>query len=184
VTGGTIIGYEVRGSGQEVAVKALCLFASLGAVVASPAAAQNVPQPAAPALGNALRNTVADPSPQDCKTNDPNSVVVCGRSQQFYRIDPNVLAAERVVEAPPIRAPLTADDAQTACIGPECGTGGVVPFIGMALIAATAVAMAADGDDWRDAVRTHEEEYQAYLDAKAKQKKERRIQILGGIASK
>ncbi|HEX5239208.1 MAG TPA: hypothetical protein VFW39_12195 [Sphingomicrobium sp.] len=159
------------------------MFAALAIPISTAASAQTA-QTAIPPIGNALRNPVTSPSSKDCKSNDPDSVVVCGRSQHLYRIDPDVLAAERAAEAPPIRAPLTADDAQTACIGAQCGTGGVVPFIGMALIAATAVAMAADGDDWREVFRTRQEQYQAYLDAKARQKKERRVQILGGIASK
>jgi hypothetical protein len=184
VTGGTIIGYEVRGSDQEVAVKALCLFASFGVFVSTVGAAQTAPQPAPPALGKALRNAVTNPSAKNCKSDDPDRVVVCGRSRHPYRIDPDVLAAERAVEAPPVRAPLTADDAHMACIGADCGTGGVVPVIGMVLVAAGAIAMAADGDDWRNAFRTHEDEYQAYQDAKARQRDKPHIEFLGGLIKK
>ncbi|HEX5258636.1 MAG TPA: hypothetical protein VFW35_07635 [Sphingomicrobium sp.] len=115
-----------------------------------------------------MRNVVTNPSAKNCKSDDPDRVVVCGRSRHPYRIDPDVLAAERAVEAPPVRAPLTADDAHMACIGAQCGTGGVVPLVGMALTALKAAELAADGDDWRDAFRTHPDEYRAYEQARSK----------------
>jgi hypothetical protein len=169
-------------SGQQDMLKTLCRLALLGASIpTAAAAAQDEPKSVAATIAKPLRETVADPSARDCKSNDPSAVVVCGPSQKQYRIDPDVLIAERATDAPPIRAPLTADDAHTACIGPECGTGGVIPVIGMILVAATAVAMAADGDDCRNAVRTHEDEDQAYLEAKARRDHDRRMKILPGI---
>lgn len=101
-----------------------------------------------------------------CKSNDPTTVVVCGRSQQQYRIDPLVLEATREAEAPPLKPGL---DATTAggCIGPNCG-GGMIPLVGMALTAVKAAVLASEGDDWREAFRTHPDEYRAYEDAKAR----------------
>lgn len=101
-----------------------------------------------------------------CRSEDPTTVVVCGRSQQRYRIDPVVLAATRNAEAPPPRPRLDATTAE-GCTGPNCG-GGVIPLVGMALTAAKAAVLASEGEDWRDAFRTHPDAYQVYEDAKAR----------------
>jgi len=101
-----------------------------------------------------------------CRSEDPTTVVVCGRSQQRYRIDPVVLAATRNAEAPPPRPRLDATTAE-GCTGPNCG-GGVIPLVGMALTAVKAAVLASEGEDWRDAFRTHPDAYQVYEDAKAR----------------
>ncbi|MGE5562389.1 MAG: hypothetical protein ACM3ZV_03685 [Bacillota bacterium] len=132
-------------------------------VAASSADAQQGTSPAAPSLGDAL--VKAKPGGA-CKPDDPAEVVVCGRSQQPYRIDPGVLAATRAAEAPPPKPPLDAS-ADQACVGPNCG-GGTIPLVGMALKAIEAVELAARGDDWREAFRTRPDQYRAYEEAKAK----------------
>lgn len=149
-------------------MKALCLFVLLGIALSTAAPAQESSQPVDPVVANALRQTVSGKAPPRCHSDDPNSVIVCGRSQHRYRIDPNVLAAERAAEAPPAKPPLTADDAHTACIGAQCGTGGVIPLIPMALKAIEAAELAAHGDDWRDAFRTHPDQYREYQQAQQK----------------
>ena len=105
--------------------------------------------------------------PLSCPAKDPAQVVVCGKAPERYRIDPNVLEANRAVEAVPPKPPLRGDEqlADSACIGPNVCTGGVIPLVGMAVVAAKAVALAAQGDDWRDAIRTHEDEYRLYKQA-------------------
>jgi hypothetical protein len=96
-------------------------------------------------------------------------VIVCGRSRDPYRIDPSVLAASRAAEALPPKPPITGDVPEATCAGPtNCGGGSYVPLVGMALTALKAAELAADGDDWRDAFRTHSDEYQAYQNAKAR----------------
>jgi hypothetical protein len=96
-----------------------------------------------------------------CKSDNPGEVIVCGRSQQRYRIDSNVLAATREAEALPPKPELDATTS-TPCSGPNCGGGSYVPLVGMALTAIKAAELAAAGDDWRDAFRTHPDQYKIY----------------------
>lgn len=112
---------------------------------------------------------VAPPArPTMCKSSDPDTVVVCGRSTNRYRIDPNVLAADRAADAAPIKPQLDAT-APGPCTGSTCGGGDYIPLVGMALTALRAAELAADGDDWRDAFRTHPDQYRIYRQRKAEQ---------------
>jgi hypothetical protein len=138
-----------------------CLLLTF-ALAASPVAAQDQPAAAAKALADAL----ASPQRPGCTSSDPAEVVVCGRSQQKYRIDPDVLAASRTAEALPPKPQLDATATQ-ACTGANCG-GSYVPLVGMALTALKAAELAANGDDWRDAFRTRPDQYRVYQDEKAK----------------
>jgi hypothetical protein len=145
--------------------RAFLLFAVAAAAFSGDAGAQ---EPAsAQSLGQALTNATADHAGA-CKNDDAAKIVVCGPSQQRYRIDPSVLAATRAAEAPPAKPALDAT-ADTSCIGPNCG-GGTIPLVGMALAAVRAVELAAQGDDWREAFRTRPDQYRAYEDAKANEK--------------
>lgn len=140
----------------------LLLIAALGWSAASAAEAQPVPDPP---LANALAAVGAERA-HGCTASDPTEVIVCGRSRQQFRIDPAVLAATRAAEAPPPKPELDAN-AAPACTGPNCG-GGTIPLVGMALTAIKAAELAAQGDDWRDAFRTHPDSYSVYQEEKAK----------------
>ena len=59
-------------------------------------------------------------SKERCNSDDLSTVVICGKSQRRYRIDPVVLEATREAEAPPPKPKLDATTAE-ACIGPNCG---------------------------------------------------------------
>jgi hypothetical protein len=148
--------------------RGLCLFLAAGLTTSIAATAQSDPG----AVAKALSNEAATKKAQ-CKSDDPKTVLVCGRSQQRFRIDPAVLAATRAAEAVPPKAALDANSAQT-CTGSDCGGGNYVPLIGMALTALKAAELAADGDDWRDAFRTRPDQYQAY---RAEQSKKRGISV-------
>lgn len=139
------------------------------AALAWPCAAVAQEQP--PTLGQVLKDAA---SPQ-CKNSRADEVVVCGRSAPRYRIDPTVLAATRALEAPPVKPPLDASTDQS-CVGPNCG-GATIPLVGMALTALKAAELAAQGDDWREAFRTHPDAYQAYKNAKANEAKRPRVSI-------
>jgi hypothetical protein len=141
--------------------KAVYLFLLTGLIPAAASAAQDQAAPAPKTISESLHNL----APESCKNNDSTEVVVCGRSQQRYRIDPTVLAATRAAEAPPPKPKLDATTA-TACTGPNCGGGDYVPLVGMALTALKAAELAAEGEDWRDAFRTHPDAYREYQDAK------------------
>lgn len=142
----------------------LMLFAALAAP--APGGAQQPSPLPSKAMAQAL--TDALPRANKCRSSDPAEVVVCGRSQQPYRIDPHVLAATRAAEAPPPKPELDASR-QTACVGPDCG-GGTIPLVGMALAALKAAELAAKGDDWREAFRTHPDQYRLYEGSKAREK--------------
>lgn len=123
---------------------------------------------AAPVAEPAPAQALANDQSHSCKSADASEVVVCGHSQERYRIDPTVLAATRAAEALPPKPPITGDVPEAGCAGPNCGGGSYVPLVGMALTALKAAELAADGDDWREAFRTHPDEYRAYQSAKAK----------------
>lgn len=148
--------------------RAYCVFLAVGLAGSSAAVAQTD----AGTVARALSNNTATPK-AECKADDPKTVVVCGRSQQRFRIDPAVLAATRAAEAVPPKPALDATSGQP-CTGSQCGGGSYVPLIGMALTALKAAELAADGDDWRDAFRNRPDQYQAY---RAEQSKKRRVSV-------
>jgi hypothetical protein len=135
--------------------RAFCVFLAVAVSASTGAAAQTDPGAVATALSNR-------PSPKaECRNDDPKSVVVCGRSQQRFRIDPGVLAGIRAAETPPPKPPLDATSGQP-CTGSQCGGGNYAPLVGMALKALKAAELAANGDDWKEAFRTRPDQYQAY----------------------
>lgn len=131
--------------------------------------AQDPPAGAQPSVSQMLTKQEAQSSAAKCRDDDPTEVVVCGRSQQRYRIDPDVLAATRAAEAPPPKPSLDATNAN-ACVGPNCG-GATIPLVAMALTALKAAELAAEGDDWKEAFRTHPDQYKAYKESKKAQGK-------------
>ena len=144
------------------------------ALPSAAAAQESPPVPIAKAISDARADTTG------CKSNDPAEVVVCGRSQQRYRIDPQVLAATRAAEALPPKPALDASR-DSSCTGANCG-GGTIPLVGMALAVLKAAELAVQGDDWREAFRTHPDQYQLYEQSKASKKA--RVSIGVGAASK
>lgn len=133
------------------------------ALLAAPASAQAVPD-----VAQALQD-VGKPQAR-CTSKDPKEILVCGRSGDRYRIDPVVLQATREAEASPPKPPVTGNVPDAGCVGPNCG-GGTIPLVGMALTAIKAAELAAEGEDWRDAFRTHPDAYQVYQDAQSRQSK-------------
>lgn len=161
------------------------VLAGLSLMLATTAAAQAPDPGATPANPSSSLTTMpAAPSAGRCTDKDPNAVVVCGRSSERYRIDRSVLEASRAHDAPPPKPQVMADTASdTGCIGGQGCTGGVVPLIGMALVALKAADLAAKGDDWRDALRTHEDEYRLYKQAEERKARERKVRIFPTIGN-
>ena len=117
----------------------------------------------------------------ECTAAKADEILVCAPGRSPYRIDEDELAAIRQREAPP---PKPEPDANVAaanagangCIGGEgkgC-KGGVVPLVAMGLAAAKAAALAAQGDDWRKAIRTQDDEYSRYLAQKRRRDEARK----------
>jgi hypothetical protein len=147
------------------------MFAILIAAVAGAAA------PAPPAETPKIVLSAANP----CESGTTADILVCGKRGDHFRIDPNVLEADRAANARPPKPPAHADEATASgCVGPNACKDGVIPLVGMALAAAKAAALAANGDDWRDAIRTHQDEYRLYKQAEERRRKERGVKI--GIA--
>jgi hypothetical protein len=155
-----------RSSGDHVTkvTRLVLLLTALG--WAGAATAQDQAAEPKPSLSQALTDQESHYG-ATCKETDPNEVVVCGRSPQRYRIDPNVLAASRAAEAPAPKSSLDATTANAACVGPDCG-GATIPLVALALTAIKAAELAAQGDDWKEAFRTHPDQYKAYQQSKAK----------------
>ena len=153
---------------QTGAVIAAFLIAAVGA-----AAAPAAPEPSA--ATPAVVSSAADP----CKGASKADILVCGkRGADRFRIDPNVLEADRAANALPAKPPVQADQASASgCVGPNSCKDGVIPLVGMALAAAKAAALAANGDDWRDAIRTHDDEYRLYKQAEERRRKDRGVKI-------
>ena len=120
-------------------------------------------------------------SRDECSKGSAAEIVVCKRRTTPYRIDPTVLEAERVHDALPPKPPIGADTvADSGCVGGQgggCTNGGVIPLVGMALTAVKAAELAAQGDDWRDAIRTQQDEYRLYKQAEERKAKERGVKI-------
>jgi hypothetical protein len=138
------------------------LLLLIGSLESAASAQQSSP----PKIADALKSAETGAQPT-CSNDDPETVVVCGRSQKQFRIDPDVLAATRAANALPPKPPLNAMTAEQ-CVGPNCGGGSYVPLVGMALTALKAAELAANGDDWRDAFRTHPDQYQLYQQEREK----------------
>ena len=146
--------------------KRVCVLMAAGLAGSGAATAQDRRSADSPAVASALGRAVANAEPA-CKSDDPATVVVCGKAQQRFRIDPAVLAATRAAETPPPKPPLDATSGQP-CTGSQCGGGSYVPLIGMALVGLKAAELAAEGEDWREAFRTRPDQYQAYKAEKAR----------------
>lgn len=149
------------------------LLFSLLTLASAPTAAQ-----AAPDLGHALHDAGIGET-RSCKSEDPRAVVVCGTARQPFRIDPTVLAATREAEAAPIKPPVGGDVSQAVCSGPRCGPP-PVPLVGMALAALKAAALAAQGDDWREPLRTHPDQYKVYEQKKSASKPRVSVEVGAG----
>jgi hypothetical protein len=162
----------------------MMLAFAIALIAAADTAPAAEPSSLAPAIAGAVRAEVTA-AVRACRGDAASAeIVVCGPGPSRYRIDPDVLAASRVREAPPLRPELSADAAAPAsagCIGPMACQGDFVPLVGMALAAARAVALAANGDDWREALRTRPDEYRLYQERQDRRARERRVRLEVGL---
>ena len=118
------------------------------------------------------------PASEACASEDPAEILVCGRPGDRFRIDPDVLEASRAREALPPKPAVTADASPAAgCVGPQACTGNSVPLVAMALVAAKAAALAIDGEDWREALRTRQDEYRLKKQAEERRARDHGIKI-------
>lgn len=110
-------------------------------------------------------------------------IVVCGRKEDRYRIDPTVLAGLRAREARevpsrPDRRIVTAE--KCSPVGPNgCAFQNVLPVSAIALTLITAAVKAIKGEDLRPMLRAEPTDYELYEQAKADE--ERRKAAAGGV---
>jgi hypothetical protein len=147
------------------------------------------PQPSTPAptIAGSVRTEVSAVASENCGgTGDTAEIIVCGGSTGRFRIDPTVMEASRIREAPPPKPELDATkvSAKSGCVGPNACDGGVIPLVRMALVAARAAALAANGEDWREALRTKADEYRLYEERKDRRDRERKVRVEFGARSR
>ena len=158
----------------------LPIFLMLAAQAASPAETTEQEDehgfygPAVPAPPKPKVKTVAT---EPCKVteakdvkDDTREIVVCAQKVEGYRIDPDVLKAQRLKKknAHP-RRPERLVDTSCASVGPMGCTGGAgINLIAAALTAATMVQKAVSGENVGEMFITdpQTDEYQLYLQAK------------------
>jgi hypothetical protein len=119
-----------------------------------------------------------------CTSQDPAEILVCGRTKDdAYRIDRSVLEAMRAREAAPPKPDANAQAAAAApgCVGPLACGGAPVPLVGLALKTLEAASLAATGEDWREAFRTHQDEYRLYQQSQQRRARDRRPKIGFGV---
>src|SRR5688500_9695250 len=91
-------------------------------------------------------------------------VTVCGRRAPSYRIDPKVLAADRIVEAPPgdTRNGLRDVTASSCHDEPKkCEGREIIPLLPVALKTLEVATLAVQGQDWRASLRVRPDGWEA-----------------------
>ncbi|QIL03172.1 hypothetical protein G7078_10550 [Sphingomonas sinipercae] len=141
--------------------------------------------PASAAFDLAGKSALVAPTESGkCQAGAPNEVVVCGKREPNYRLDPAALATARARDALPAAPDPTAALANaspcSAGIGPQGCTGKAdIDFVAVGLLAAKAAAAAAQGEDWRETFRTRPDEYNEYRAAKDRENRKRPHVTLG-----
>lgn len=130
---------------------------------ASGAVAQTAPGQAS---ADVLRYSAPGAAHVGCKSAAADSVVVCGRRSERYRIDRSVYEASRAARA---NAPKPSPSAQTISemrYGQPQDRGRVIPTDVTKMPAEKALMMAIKGEDWRAPLRQEPDQYAAYGKAK------------------
>jgi hypothetical protein len=129
-----------------------------------------VPAPPKPRLKPAPAVDACKPTETKDVKDDTREIVVCAQKVEGYRIDPDVLKAQRIMKknGKP-RGPERLVDNSCASVGPMgCRGGAGINLIAAALTAATMVQKAAAGENVGEMFITdpQPDEYQLYLQAK------------------
>lgn len=139
----------------------------------APASAQPTApaEPALPAAQGQPPERIALPLQNPSCTSNEGEIVVCGRKEDRYRIDPTVLAGLRARQARnapsrPDRRIVTAE--KCSPVGPNgCAFRDVLPVSAVALTLVTAAVKAIKGEDLRPMLRAEPTDYELYEQAKA-----------------
>jgi hypothetical protein len=135
------------------------------------------PEPAAPTTGP---QTAARPAPEPCATPHPSEdtqeIVVCVERPEGYRIDRDILDAQRQAKRKKLKRPERLADTTCQSVGVMgCMGGGGVNILGAALTAVEMARRAASGENVGEMFVTdpQPDEYQLYLEAKRKREAEK-----------
>lgn len=129
------------------------------------------PATAAPAEPPPATATQAQ-APERCPTlanAQPGEIVVCAERPQGYRLDPDILEANRAKRSGRPKRPERMRDTSCASVGPAgCMASGGINLLGAALSAAQMAARLAQGKEVGSMFKTTPEptEYQLYVEAK------------------
>lgn len=152
----------------------IMLMAAQAQPAAAPSSADATYGPTLPAKSKP--RPAAKPAPDPCKSTRPEDVkddtqeiVVCAQRVEGYRIDPDVLEAQRVKQHKKPRGRDLLVDNSCASVGPMgCRGGAGINLIAAAVTAATMVKKAVNGENVGEMFVTdpQPDEYQLYLQAK------------------
>ena len=115
-----------------------------------------------------------DGADRTCVSPNPRNILVCGKRGQEYRVDPDVMQANREVQTNERSATSATPPAQAVCSRqpvrppPGCGEGlGSLDLVNVAIVVGTTAVRAAKGEDWKGIFRPGgADEYQLYQQAK------------------
>ena len=115
---------------------------------------------------------------QSCPHVTGEQVIVCGdRNQRSpYRIDPVIGAMSRQQEPSVASPPEHRRIDQEACPPhglKTCKGLDTIPILAIARVAAKSAMLAMDGEDWREPLRTQDDQYEVYREAKAREARRR-----------
>ena len=128
-------------------------------------------------------DVLAGPVPAGCEQADGDEIVVCAERGETdrYRIDPALMAVSRTLEKPADRRKPGYQTVGTEQCKPHgielCPGQDTIPVTAIALKTIQVAALAAKGEDWREALRTRPDEYRLYRQAKAKQGSGKRVSV-------
>ena len=163
-------------AGLLVAIALLALVAGEVAAKAEPAAAATdglAPTTDGPANAGETKAVNRCPTLPNAQ---PGEIVVCAPRPQGYRLDPDVLEANRAKRSGRPKRPERMRDTSCASVGPMgcMGAGAGIDIIGGAMVAATMVARAIRGENVGKMFITDPQptEYELYREAKRQREAE------------
>ena len=151
----------------------------LAAVQAAAPASATAPPSANPAKTEApgTNRPCSTPYPKD----GDQEIVICVERSQGYRIDPDLMKAQREAKRKKLKRPERFVDKSCASVGPMgCRDGGGINLLAAAVTAATMAKRAINGENVGEMFVTEPQpdEYQLYLQAKREREAKREAEAM------
>lgn len=152
----------------------------MAAQASAPVAADAGPQPTHNPTVSSPAGKTSQAVEDACQSRNERDIVVCGQRGQAFRVDPDVMEANREVRTNQRSATSPVPPAQALCarppVGPPppCGNGlGSLDLANVAIVVGTTALKAAKGEDWKSIFRpSGPDEYQLYQEAKRRREAE------------